>query len=189
MPVSENLAWVRTLKIPGIPNFGSKMYDLVSSLHQQVQTIAQQTNSNPLGTPSAPPPVNGLTVQASNGHFVASIRDNNQIYRGVNYWLEHADNPHFTDSQIVPMGNGRNWHSFMGNATRYFRVSSGYSASPGNNHVYFGTSVQPTPVTGGGAIPAPSFLPSQGSGTGLAGQRGGPGGVPFRSTSGVPPTS
>jgi hypothetical protein len=186
---NENLAWVRTLKIPGIPQFGSKMYELFSSLQSAVGTVAQQTNTNPAGTPNAPPPVNALHVTASNGHFTAAITDNNEIRRGVGYWLEHADNPHFTNPQIIHLGNARNWHGFLGNYTGYFRASSGYDSSPGNNHAYFGTSVQPTPVTGGGSIPAPQFLLSQGSGTGLPGQRGGPGPTAFRSTSGAPPTS
>ena len=32
------------------------------------------------------------------------ITDNNQIYRGKHYFIEHADNPHYINPTIVPLG-------------------------------------------------------------------------------------
>jgi hypothetical protein len=46
----------------------------------------------------------------------------------------------------------------------------------------------PIAVQGGGSSLGPLWLPSQGTGTSVAGQPpSGPGPVPFRSTTGVPP--
>ena len=69
---------------------------------------------------------------------------------------------------------------------RYVRAYASYAASHPGEPVYHGSSVEPIPVDAGDGGPA--FLPSQGSGTGFAGQGlQGPGREPFRPVDGKPP--
>lgn len=165
-----------------------KIAEAFDSLATAHSNITEQTNGASNGPPIAPPTINQLNVTASNGHFSAAITDNNDIYRGVQYYVEHADNPGFQNPQIVHLGDSRNWHGFLGNSARYFRAYSSYPSSHPSSAVYHGGQGSPTPVFGGGSIPGPTFQQSQSSGTGVAGQGlTGPGIAPFRSASGKPP--
>lgn len=165
-----------------------KLYEALSDIIAQHANTTQQTNSNPSGQPNPPPSISAVHVAAANGHFQVSISDPNPLYRDVHYYVEHADNPHFTDPHIVHMGHSRNLSLFLGNTTRYWRAYSSYSSSAPGTPAYHGGAATPQPVTGGGPIGGPAFLPSQGSGTGTPGQGlTGPGIVPFRSENGTPP--
>ena len=165
-----------------------RLYEALSDIIRQQSTVTQQTNASPTAPPAAPPSINGLQVSASNGHFQVAITDTANIYRGVQYFVEHADNPQFTDPHIVSLGASRNANIFLGNVTRYWRAYSSYAASGPGSPAYHGSASQPLAVVGGGSIPGPSFLPSQGSGTGSAGVGlSGPGPIPFRSANGAPP--
>lgn len=164
-----------------------RLHETITDLIKGIGTIEQQVSGNANGNPAAPPAVNGVQVTAANGYLHVAITDNNQIYRGVKYFAEHADNPQFTNPQIVPMGDSRNTTIAVGNQTRYVRVYSAYPFSPPSAPVYHGGS-QPIGVNGGGADSGPNFLASQGSGTGAAGQGlTGPGQTAFRSPTGKPP--
>lgn len=179
----KNGDYIRTL-----PDIGARLYEALQDLEQRHLTLAQQVNGSGEGQPSAPPAPNTLTVTAKNGHFQAAIQDNGPIYRGIQYHLEHADNPHFINPHVEHLGPSRNANLFLGSATRYFRAYSSYSSSPPSAPVYHGGQAKPMPVTGGGFVGPPPFLDSQGSGTGAAGVGlSGPGPVPFRSVSGVAP--
>ena len=183
----RNLEWLGKVSIPDHPEFGVKLRQALLSIQTAHNNVELQTNSNSSGEPQAPPTVNGINVKSQNGHFSVSVTDNNQVYRGVSYFLEHADNPHFTNPTIVPMGPARNMHLFLGNVTRYFRAYSSYGTGVASPPVYHGGS-QPLPVAGGGSVGGPALLPSQGSGTGAPGVGlVGFGPVLFRTTSGVPP--
>lgn len=165
-----------------------KLYETLTDIISQVHNIAEQGNLNPAAHPEPPPAISKLTVSAANGHFQAAIEDPNPIYRDVHYYLEHADNPHFTDSHIIHLGHSRNHSIFLGNTTRYWRAYSSYSSSPPGAPAYHGGAASPEPVTGGGTVGGPTFLRSQGSGTGTPGQGlSGPGPIPFRSENGTPP--
>ena len=165
-----------------------KLYEALSDIIQHHDTLTQQMNANGVGNPAPPPTPNGVQVTGQNGYLHVAVTDQNPIYRGIRYFAEHADNPHFTNPHVVPMGDSRNVTIPVGNQTRYVRVYSSYISSQPSEPVYHGTQVQPTPVNGGGAHSGPNFLPSQGSGTGDAGVGlQGPGKTPFRSTDGVPP--
>src|SRR6185369_17239295 len=108
------------------------------------------------------------------------------FYRGIRYYVEHADNPQFTDPQIVRAGDVRNI-TIPAGGKRYVRAYASYPSSAPNEPVYHGSSVEPIAVDSGGNGPA--FLPSQGSGTGAAGVGlQGPGKEPFRPVDGKPPT-
>lgn len=165
-----------------------RLFEALQDIIKNHANLAQQVNGNSSGQPLPPPSVGGMLVQAQNGHFQISIQDSGQIYRGIQYHVEHADNPHFINSHTVHLGPRRNENLFLGNTTRYFRAYSSYDSSPPSAPVYHGSQVQPIAVSGGGSVGPPDFLPSEGSGTGQPGQGlSGPGPVPFRSPNGVPP--
>lgn len=162
---------------------------MIDQIAQGVNSIEQQTNANATGGPQPPPPINALHVTANAGHFNIGINhEGAEFYRGIQYYVEHADNPQFTNSHTEELGTTRNANLFLGNSTRFFRAYAAYDNSHPGQPAYHGSPAQPIAVTGGGAVPGPSFLPSQGSGTGTPGQgHQGPGGVPYRSNTGKPP--
>lgn len=186
--ISRNLAYIRGISSPDMPDIGSKLYEVFQGILQQNQNVQQQTNSNGDANPTPPPQVNGVQVSGANGYLHVAINDTNDIYSGVQYYADHADNPNFTNAQTVPMGSSRNATIAVGNQDRYVQVYSSYGSSPSSPPVIHG-GVVPVSVNGGGTNSGPAFLPSQGSGTGLPGQPGsGNGQIPFRSTNGKPPT-
>jgi|SRR5579872_3059940 len=191
MPLPQkNLAYFKTLNIPGAPDLGTKLAEWMEQTGRAFNNLEQQTNSNATGTPEAPPPINSLNVTANDGHFQIAINhDGAEFYRGVRYFVEHSDSPQFSNYHTEELGTTRNANLFLGNATRYFRAYAAYPASPPGPPIYFGGKGQPQPVTGGGTVPGPAFAPSQGSGTGTANQGppSGPGPTAFRSATGKPP--
>lgn len=181
MPISvKNSSFLRSL-----PNFGQKLVESLQGIVDGHNTVEQQGNFNSTGDPQPPPNIQGINVQAANGHFQVSINHQGPIYRGVRYYVEHASNPNFTDPHIVPMHDSRNANVYLGNVTRYWRGYAAYPQSGPGSPAYHGGS-QPIAVTGGGTA-GPAFLKSQGSGTGLPGEGlSGPGPVPFRTLSPTP---
>lgn len=170
------------------PDLGAKLAELLTRFGSYTNNLEAQTNGNVQGPPQPPGKINGLSVTAQNGHFSVAIQDHNELYRGVKYFVEHADNPHFTNPTTVEIGTTRNANLFLGNVNRYFRAYSAYSPSAPNDPVYHG-GAQPTLVNGGGAVGGPPAVETQGSGTGPAGTGlEGPGKVPWRSGNGAPPT-
>jgi hypothetical protein len=175
--------------IRGLPEWGPKVAEALQSIADGHNTTEQQTNTNSEGQPIPPPAINGLTVTGQNGHFNVAITDNNSIYRGIRYYVEHADNPHFINAHKVALHDTRNTNLFLGNVTRYFRAYSAYSSSAPSAPAYHGSASQPIAVTGGGTVGGPSFTADRGSGTGTAGVGlSGPGPVPYRAAKGAPPT-
>ena len=180
----KNLDYIR-----GLPEWGPKVAEALQSIADGHNTTEQQTNTNSEGQPIPPPAINGRTVTGQNGHFNVAITDNNSIYRGIRYYVEHADNPHFINAHKVALHDTRNTNLFLGNVTRYFRAYSAYSSSAPSAPAYHGSASQPIAVTGGGTVGGPSFTADRGSGTGTAGVGlSGPGPVPYRAAKGAPPT-
>ena len=186
--VLKDLDFFKTLK-EWTPEAGARLAEMIETMAQGVNNMAQQTNSNPTGTPEPPPPINSLNVTAENGQFDLSINhEGAEFYRGVHYFAEHADNPNFVNPQIVHMGTSRNARLFLGNAERYVRAYAQYPGSAPGKMAYFGSEAQPFRVRGGGSVPSATFGRSQGSGTGQQGQgHSGFGPEPFRSNTGKPP--
>jgi hypothetical protein len=159
----RNLAYLRE-KDP-------RLYETITDLITQVSNVAQQTNSNPNGPPSAPPAINSIKVTGQNGFFHVAITDQNpSVSRGISYFVEHDSSPQFTNPQIIHIGTSRNVTLAMGDVTRYFRAYSSYQGSAPSAPAYHGSAANPLPVSGGGSNGGPAFLPSQGSGTGSQGQ-------------------
>ena len=184
----RNLDWLRGLSTPELPDLGSRLHEVITDMQRQQEALATQTNSNLNGNPQAPPRIDGLTVTANDGHFQIAVHDRTPSYRAIQYFVEHADNPNFVNSHTEHLGDSRNANLFLGNSTRYFRAYSSYASSPPGEPAYHGTAAQPLPVVGGVSVPGPSFLPSQGSGTGAPGVGlSGPGTAAFRSLDGQPP--
>ncbi len=182
----KNAQYIRNLK-PGEPLDGARIYEALADLAQRTETVAQQVNGNTRGQPNSPPSVAGVSVSGQDGFLHVAIHDPNPIYRGIRYYIEHADNPHFQNAIPVALHDARNATIAVGNQSRYIRVASAYSSSAPSSWVYHG-GAQPVAVSGGGSGPGPLFLPSQGSGTGAAGVGlQGPGIAPFRSANGSPP--
>lgn len=183
-----NLDYIRGLKSEDFPDLGAKLYEALNAIAEQSKTIQQQTNTSSNGQPAAPPQISGLNVTGQNGHFNLQIQDSNQIYRGIQYYAEYDTSPHFSNPQILHLGDSRNHNVFLGNGTYYWRAYSSYAGSGPSEAVYHGSSAQPSAVVGGGSIGSPALQASQGSGTGAPGQGlTGPGIVPYRSVDGVPP--
>lgn len=184
-----NLDYIRSLKLDSAADFGAKLYETMKAIVTQSGNHEQQTNANPQGQPLPPPQINGLNVQGQNGHYSIAITDNNQIFRGVQYYVEHDTDKNFSNPQIIHLGDSRNHNVFLGSGARYWRAYSSYSSSGASGPVYHGSPVNPTPVNAGGNIGGPAIQASQGSGTSAPGQGlTGPGPVAFRSPTGTPPS-
>ena len=176
-----DLAWIKSLSLPDSPEFGARLYETFKSIVTATGNTEQQGNLNPDGQPLPPPPVQAIAVTGQNGQFNIAIQhDTPDVRRGVRYYVEHADNPNFTDPHAIYLGDSRNHTVFLGNETRYWRAAAAYSSSAPSQWAYHGGEA-PQPVEGGGGIGGPAFQQSQGSGTGAPGQGlSGPGPVPVR---------
>jgi hypothetical protein len=162
----RNLNWLRGLKVDGIPEFGSRLHELVADLVTNQNLIAQQTNSSLNGVPAPPPSPQSVTVTPNAAGVHVSIVHSSPRSRGVEYAGEYADNPHMTNPFPFHMGPSREHDMAVGSQKLYYRVWSQYQTSPPSAPVYHGGAI-PTPVTGGTATPLGL---SQGSGTGAPGQ-------------------
>ena len=173
MTISQ-LAFIRT-----IPVIGSRLYDSLKSVQDQVSNLETQTNTNAQAQPTAPPAINGVHVSTGpGGEFQIAITDQNQISRGINYWAEHDSDPNFSNPHIIDMGQSRNHSVYLGAQALHWRAYSSYPASPSSPAQYHGSAAQPLPVMGG--VPGPRAQ-SQGAGTGAPAQGlHGPGPVPQR---------
>jgi hypothetical protein len=159
----KNLDWVRS-----VPVIGSRLYESLLSVQNGVSNIESQTNTSAHTQPDPPPAINSLKVSTGpGGEFQAAITDQGNVNRGVNYWLEHADNPQFNNPHHIDLGGSRNWSGHMGNQKLYWRAYSSYQSSPASPAVYHGSQASPAPVTGG---VVGGRAPSQGAGTGAPGQ-------------------
>lgn len=187
MPLDlKNLTYLKQLS-EWTPDMGAKLSEDLQSIQKALNNLETQTNGNVGGPPQPPGKIDGIHVTAANGHFSVAITDQNQLYRGVQYFVEHSDNPQFTNPITEHIGTTRNWSKFLGNTTRYFRAYSAYQASHPSEPVYHGDAATPLAVSGGGTVAGPPATTSQGSGTGPAGVGlQGPGKEPWRG-GGAPP--
>ena len=179
----RNLDWVRHIDPRNLPaDLGSRLYELLSDLNRNDNTLESQTNSNLAGTPTPPPPLQAVTATPTSvGHHI-SINHGGAFYRGAFYHVEYADNSHFTNPFPAYSGPAREVDLATGSQKLYFRAFASYANSQNTTPVIHGGST-PLPVTGGTAGTPGA---SQGSGTGLPGQGlSGFGPVPYRG--GKPP--
>jgi hypothetical protein len=182
----RNLSWLRKLSIDNVPGFGARLHEMFNDVINGVGVLEQQTNGNCSSHPTAPPPLQGMTVQPHEHGFDVSIQHEGEFYRGVRYYVSYADNPHFAGARTFPMHDSRNAVLPLGSRTLYFQAHAAYAWSGPTAPVFHGGSV-PVAVTGGTGAPV-ALLPSQGCGTTRAGEPpAGPGVAAFRSSNGAPP--
>lgn len=137
-----------------------KLYEAI----QDIQRFLPPAEQEP------PPNVGNLSVlPLGNGAVDVTFADSGTVNQGVNYFVEHADNPDFRNARVEHFGASRNGTIVIGSGSRYFRVFSQYQ----NPHslpsppVIFGGPQGPFRVFGGGT-PTPTLQPSTGSGTSSA---------------------
>lgn len=185
----RNLSEIRAAK-EWTPDLAGRVYEAMQDFNSAITNHLQQTNGNATGEPQPPPSPMGIQVTARDGWMHVALNDQGPLYRGVQYWVAHADNPQMTDA-IHTQASGtelRNHTEFIGNQTRYVQAYKSYPWSGPTTPVVHG-GIIPMAVQGGGTSPGPLYLPSQGTGTSTAGVSvSGPGNVAFRSTTGLPPT-
>ena len=184
----RNLTEIRSAK-EWTPDLGAKMYEAIQDLNSAVSNHVQQTNGNATGEPQSPPSPMGIKVSARDGYMHVALNDQGPLFRGVQYWVAHADNPNFTNA-VHTQASGtelRNHTEFIGNQTRYVQAYKSYPWSSPTSPVIHGGAT-PIAVQGGGSVAGPLYLPSEGTGTGTPGQIAGPGPVAFRSSTGKPPS-
>lgn len=193
------IAYCRSLKLrnptvdptPGAPlhgseQLGAQLAEGFQAVQHELEAIKTQGNFSGSGQPAAPPNLDGFNVSTGpSGEFQFAITHNAEISRGINYTVNWADNPHFTNSHNINLGDSRN-HSelYLPEQTIYSRALAAYPSGLSTPWAYHGSATNPIPVTGGiiGQRAA-----SQGSGTGAPGDGGGPGPVPARTaTCGYP---
>jgi hypothetical protein len=173
----RNLAWLRSLKIDGVPEFGARMKELVDDIVAGSNTLEQQGNFNLNGIPAPPPRLQSMTVTPTAvGHHI-SINDGEEFYRGKFYHVESADNANFANPFPAYSGPAREIDLATGNQKLYFQAFSSYLNSDNSSVVFHGGST-PQPVIGGTATPRGV---SQGGGTSRPGEgRAGFGATPYR---------
>lgn len=161
------------------PKWGKYLYDAFRAVEKRIANLASQTNSSLIAPEGSPPPqVNAISVNASGGIAHVQVTDNNQIYRGINYYVDYSTDPGFSAPVTHHLGPSRDARIPVGNQPLYYRAYSGYPTSSPSAPVYHG-GVSPIPVTAAGSTPPP--VPSgQGSGTGFPGQISGHGPVAWR---------
>lgn len=170
MPVNfRNLRFLRSAKLDGSPEFGPKLFEALADSQKAQNQLESQVNGNLSGAPSPPPQISALRIAAQDGIFHFSIDHSSNFYRGIQYHIEYASDPNFSNPFPIDLGSAREHRASLGNLTLYARASASYGISPPGPWVYYG-GAQPLPVVGGGAS-GPSLPPqSQGSGTGFAQQ-------------------
>lgn len=186
MPLDiKNLATIRSAQ-EWTPSLAAQFAEALQSIALAHNNVESQVNGNATGGPQPPPKIDAVSVTGQNGFLHVAVHHDASFFRGIRYYVEHADNPQFTDPQVVALHDVRNV-TIPVSGTRYVRAYSAYSGSAPSEPVYHGSVAQPTPVVAGGIGPA--LLPSQGSGTGQPGVGlQGPGKEPFRPVAGAPPT-
>lgn len=179
----RNLDYLRTTDpATAGTGYGARLYEALQDFNTAVSNHLSQTNGNPAGEPQPPSGSMGIKVTARDGYLHVALNDQEPLYRGVRYWVQHADNQNFAGA-IHTQASGtelRNHTEFIGNQTRYVQAYKSYPWSGPTSPVVHG-GAKPIAINGGGTIKGPLFLPSQGTGTGTSSQIvSGPGPVPFR---------
>jgi hypothetical protein len=160
----RNLAWLRSLKLDGVPEFGSRLSELVQDLVENQHQLAQQTNSSLTGNPAPPPPLQSVMVTPTEvGHHVSIVHQPD--YRGTVYHVESSTSPNMVNPFPEYTGPAREINLATGKQKLYFQAFASYLNS-GNTTPVFHGGVTPTPVTGGKNVPRGT---SQGGGTGKPG--------------------
>ena len=154
--------------LQSIKSKNRELGEALEDIRNHLTNISQSVVVNPNGESAIPPPINSLNVTGQDGIYQASITDNNNLYRGINYFLEYSPKSDFSNSHVVSLGPSRNSRLNLGNQLLHFRAYSQYnSGGPPSIPVIHGS---PTPVTAAFSnanlsVSGPSIPISSGSGT------------------------
>lgn len=150
-----------------------RLGETLEQLQNHINRLGLAAGVDGTGLLPAPARIGAVSVTGQNGHFSVAIMDKSPVTRAINYFIEHDTDPNFTNPTVIHNGTSRNANIFLGNAILHFRAYSMYQGSTNASEpVTFGTPA--VPVNGGGAVGAPAFQTSQGSGT-ASGEQGGQG--------------
>lgn len=182
------------------PELGKYLATALERIEKACNVLGTNTGVDPTGAKlPAPSPIQQFSVKSDgNGTIHGVISDNNEIQRGIHYFVEHSTDPDFTRPTVVHLGASRTMVPLTlphmdddGNVINYyFRAFSQYPGSDPGEKIHFGGDT-PTAVNAGGAVQM-SLFPSTGSGTAQnSGEEGGSGfgKVLFRPATGVKRTS
>jgi hypothetical protein len=177
----RNLDWIRTVKLPDIPAFGQRMYELLSDIRSGVNVLEQQGNFDLSGTPGPPSSPQELTVVPHPQGVEFAIRHEGNFYQGIQYEIDHTANG---TTHSYSVGSSRNGFLPVGPTVGTYQVRALYPNGKSSAPVVYGGPQAKT--VRGASVTAVAMLPGQGSGTTRQGQPPGFGG-PFRSPTGAPP--
>jgi hypothetical protein len=155
---------------------------LLEQIINGVNGNGQHTQVNPLGMVDPPDPLEAVSVKAAGGDVHVTLTHNAPMSKNIRYFVEASTTPDFAQPHVIDLGSSRgtftrlpalddggmpqNWH---------FRGYAQYQGSNPSKPTYFGTMLDPTPVSVGGTTQL-TPLPSKGSGTAKAdGTQGGKG--------------
>jgi len=159
-----------------VPVVGRYHAQVLKKIQDGINNLARNVAADPTGHMPAPPAIQQLNIKTDgNGLVHGTIEDNNEIQRGIHYFVEYQTTDEvkkgFLQPHVVHLGTSRSMHPFQlpamdddGNPVHY--VFRGYSQYPGGKagpKVSFGGET-PTLVAPGGSVRM-TLLPSTGSGT------------------------
>ena len=113
-----------------LPAVGQTIYDCLQGFVDQTN----QAHANAAVSASALPPPPRLddfqVTTDTNGFAYFGIKHNAPVQRGIQYFVEHADNAGFVGAHLHVETTSRNPPPlFIGNSTRYFRAYAMYQGS------------------------------------------------------------
>jgi len=167
-----------------MPIFGRYLFRALSGLQDGINNLAVNIAADATKNLPPPPPPQKIDVKTDNKGFVhAVITDHGQIRRGINYFVEYANEPTFLQPHVKSLHASRTMEQIALPALHddgvtpqrwYFRTYSQYPHGKASAKILFGgdtaTAVNP------GGTQALTLLPSTGSGTAPAnGQSAGQG--------------
>src|SRR5262252_549713 len=93
-----------------IPDFGRYLYQALNRLQNGVNNLGNNLAADPAKNMAAPDSPQSLTVKANGGLVHAVINDQNQLRRGVHYFVEYANESSFKQPHVLHLGASRTMH-------------------------------------------------------------------------------
>lgn len=166
-------------KLGKLKTISTDLHDTVKQIQSYVNAFSVQMGLDANRSFPAPGPPQQViaSVAAATGLMQVSIVDKQPKGRLINYFVDYANNPAFTNAITVPMQATRTCRMYLGVGTYYVRAYSQYFGSNPSQKINVGGAV-PTPLVVAGEVPPGGGVP-QGSGGGNAGGGGFGGTSPF----------
>lgn len=163
----RSLESIKRLKI-FVPGQGELRGHLVAEALEDAarpsQYIGRNVAANLDGSSNVPSTPSAITAKHIGGGLVDFSIQDQATHPAINYFVEVADNPGFSNARVVHSSPSRNGMVFLPSGNWYMRTYSQYQYSGSVSNA--GGSVPSTKVTVTGSIATGTLLASQGSGTG-----------------------